>query len=112
MEERNEIIAVLYGWRELLCSESSRVAASERSNDVSQKKLMLSQFVTSINPRTKRDAAHKVVCFDFIVLIGEEIEAIAWTDPVLTISGISNGNYLVQISIVNDNRATPSSIPL
>jgi hypothetical protein len=50
-------------------------------------------------------------CFDFIALIGEEIEAIARTDPVLTISGISNGNYLVQISIVNDIRATPTSIP-
>jgi hypothetical protein len=45
-------------------------------------------------------------------MIGGEIEAIAWTDPVLTISGISNGNYLVQISIVNDIRATPTSIPL
>jgi hypothetical protein len=56
-----------------------------------------------------------LIKFDTVLIlfrIGEEIEAIAWTDPVLTISGISNDNYLVQNSIVNDIWATPTSIPL
>src|SRR5271169_4813772 len=94
---------VLYDLMELLCSESVRIAALARSDDVSRKGSITRRFCNIYQVDHQVDKAHIWVSdhclihlLIYISLIGEEIESIARTDSVLTISGISNDNDLVE----------------